>query len=552
MYLFLLHNKMLSRPLVYILAASVILEDFAFSQSEPFKINGQLSISTESYSSNGIQARRTKSLIRTNFRSTITLWDKVTIPIDILLFSKGQPFSQPFNLYSMSPQLFGWLTLHGGYLSTRLSDLTFGDTRFLGGGFDARPGKFRLSVFSGQSQRAVATDTANGTRGKYRRMLIGGKLGYGTDDGFFIDLNFLRAADDSNSLNNAPIDVAPKENAVVSLAFGLPLVDKKLKCSGEVSLAALTNDLRAEETDAVGGMLRSIFTPHSSSQIDGAARLTVNVISSQTFAVGLNARWIGPGYVSLGYAQLPNDVLDATLSPALRLFDNKLSLKSSFGLRYNNLRNNRLATTRRIIGSVSTTIQPTPMFGADLQYSNYGMRSRPKNDTLSVDNLTQSLSISPRYTLDSFGGTSTLMATLYVQGFSDNNRMRSGNNDNTTKSLMTAWSLVLPSTLMLTTTIAYTSSETPTVTTTIKNFSETVGYRFFDNKLSTSLTVGYNLITTYSSDNQLNGRVNASYRIERWGTISMNLFANSYAYRESSQATSFNELQGILTYNVSF
>ncbi|MBI3189602.1 MAG: hypothetical protein HYZ33_03030 [Ignavibacteriales bacterium] len=485
------------------------------------------------------------------FQPVITINEDVVIPVDIFFTSEEQSYRQPFNQFGLSPRLFGWLTLHGGYFSTTLSDLTFGDTRLLGGGFDARPGSFRLSLFYGVTQQASEADTAKGFRGIYKRTMVGGKVGVGNNDKFFLDLNYLHAIDDTTSLINPLNSLAPKENAMVSLAMGFPVFENKLKFSGEVSLSAFTNDMRTKEIEVGGEELRSIFTPRSSSQLDGASKLSVSFIPSQEFSLSLNGRWIGPGYVTLGYAQLPNDVLETTIAPTIRLFENNLSIRSSFGLRYNNLRSNRLATTRRTIGSISTSIQPTETFNIDLEYSNYGMVSKPKNDTLRLDNISQTLSVSPRFIFDAFDGANSVMVAYSLQDFSDNNPLTSASMNYTTHTGTAIWSLSFPSGLTFSTTTSYTYSITPLVTLIIKNVNQTIGHQFAERKLSASLTLGYNVVTAASSDEQLTVRLSSAYSLNQWGMISFNVLTNNYTRAESSAGSSFKEYQATLNYTVS-
>ena len=213
---------MMIRPMLLAVYGVWLLPLAAFSQGSPMRLSGTFSSSAELYSSTGIPARRPNSSYRFIFAPTVTVYDQIQLPFELYYTSEDRGFRQPFNQFGVSPRLFGWLTLHGGYYSANISEFTFGDSRLLGGGFELRPGKFRLSFLYGRSQAAVATDTLLGFRGMYDRRVMAAKLGFGTDDGFHIDLNFLRAVDDSASLQNprpgvasdsavSRFDVAPQE-----------------------------------------------------------------------------------------------------------------------------------------------------------------------------------------------------------------------------------------------------------------------------------------------------------------------------------------------------
>lgn len=102
-------------------------------QAQPVKLSGSFSLSSEQYGSNGIRARRPSGTSRAILQPTITLFDQIILPFEVYLSSEERGFRQPFNQFGVSPRLFGWLTLHAAYYSARLSELTFGDTRLLGG-----------------------------------------------------------------------------------------------------------------------------------------------------------------------------------------------------------------------------------------------------------------------------------------------------------------------------------------------------------------------------------------------------------------------------------
>jgi hypothetical protein len=315
-------------------------------QPSPIRLEGGISLSSELYSSSGIAERRPKQSYRAILSPTLVISEQIRLPFEVFYTNDDRGYRQPFNQFGMSPTLWGWLTLHGGYFSSRLSELSFGDTRLRGGGVELSPGDFRLSILYGRSQMAVDPDTANGVRGLYERTIIAAKIGVGAENASFVHLNFVRAWDDSTSLSNAPPDVAPVENVVVSLSYGFPLFVDEVRLTGETAVSAFSSDTRSpEEGDIGGSFLQSIFTPRQSSQFDGATTLTLGITPSSVFGINLNGKWVGPGYVTLGYLQLPNDVLETTIAPTFRLFDARLTVRGSFGLRFNNLRENRYSGT---------------------------------------------------------------------------------------------------------------------------------------------------------------------------------------------------------------
>lgn len=546
----------------YLCFLLALLSQIASAQSTPVRFQGNLSASGELYSSSGISERRSRDAVRGIFTPTLTLFDQITLPFEFYISDQDKGYRQPFNQFGVNPRLWGWLTLHAGYFSSQISELTFGDTRLFGGGIDLTPGQFRLSFLYGRSQTAVAVDTVLGIRGAYARTMMAAKLGYGNPGGWFIDLNFLHAIDDSSSLSlptagSASDSVlsryltAPSENAVGSLAFGMSFFDSHLRIKGEGAVSAFSNDIRSPLLTDISG-LGSLFTPRTSSQADGAASLVMNIIPISDISVALSGKWIGPGFVTLGYTQMPNDVMEYTISPAFHLFNHTTNIRTSFGVRYNNLRNDHLGTTSRTITSLGITTQPTQAFGLELDYSDYGMRSAARNDTLRIDNISQSVMVSPRYSFAGLGGTNILVLNYSLQDFQDYNIVSGGLSSNRTNTGIATWVLALPSSLSFSTNLMIADASTSSMETTIRGLTETVGHSFFDNTLSTNLTVGYNLFTVSSTDGQIVIRLNTSLNLGKSGTLSLTLSSNRFNYSDPTAGQSYGEYQGSLSYNIHF
>jgi hypothetical protein len=534
-----------------------------YAQVNPVRFQGNLTLSGDLYSSSGAPARRPGSTARAIFAPTITLFDQISLPFEFYVTTQDRGFHQPFNQFGVNPHLWGWLTLHAGYFSSRISDLTFGDTRLVGGGVELTPGNFHLSVLYGRSQQAVAADTVQGIRGTYDRKMLAAKIGYGQESGWFIDLNFLHAIDDSASLRLPVFGAAsdsiasayyqpPTENAVASLSYGMSFLDHRLQIKGETAISAFSNDIRSPKLNDTRFNLDPIFVPRTSSQVDGATLLSVNVVPSSVFSLSLSGRWVGPGFVTLGYAQLPNDVLEVTVGPSVRLFSGTTNVRTSFGVRYNNLRSDRLATTQRTIANIGITSQVSQAFGFDVQYANFGMRSTPRNDTLRIDNIAQSVMLSPRFTFQEFGGTNVLVVSFSRQDFTDFNIVSGNLTSNNVNGGVLSWTLALPSSLTFSTNLLYTSAVTSAMSTTIKGLSETVGHSFFENLLTTSLTIGYNLYTVNTTSGQVNGRISASYNTRGWGTFTLMMTSNRFNYSDPTAGTSYGEYQGSLMYSIHF
>ncbi|MGA9119634.1 MAG: hypothetical protein WB699_09720, partial [Bacteroidota bacterium] len=325
-----------------------------------------------------------------------------------------------------------------------------------------------------------------------------------------------------------------------------------LQIKGETAISGFSNDIRFPELKNPSVNLGPIFTPRTSSQVDAATILSVNIVPSSVFSLNLSAHWVGPGFVTLGYAQFQNDVLEYTIGPTVRLFSGSTTLRTSFGLRYNNLRNNRLSTTKRTIVNIGVTSQVSQAFGFDVQYANFGMQSTPRNDTLRIDNIAQSFMVTPRFTFNEFGGTNVLVVSYSLQDFTDFNVVSGNLSSNKVNSAVLSWTLAFPSSLTFSTTLMGTSVTTSSVSTTIKGISETVGHSFFENLLTTSVTIGYNLYTVNATNGQVDGRISAAFNTRHWGTLTLMLTSNRFTYSDPTAGTSYGEYQGSLMYSIHF
>ena len=90
-----------------------------------------------------------------------------------------------------------------------------------------------------------------------------------------------------------------------------------------------------------------------------------------------------------------------------------------------------------------------------------------------------------------------------------------------------------------------------TLNSRIIHFSETIGRKFFNNKMNASFSAGINLIKTTANDNQFVFRINAGYSLNKFGNFSFNLSNNNY--NGTSELTrDYNEIYGSIQYNINF
>jgi len=521
------------------------------STSQPLKYSGSLSLSSEFYSANGIENRLPGNTQRAVLRTVFSIYDVVQLPFEIYLSNQDSKYQQPFNQIGITPQISNWLKLDAGYFTTRLSDLSFGDVRLLGGGIEITPGNFRLKVFYGQSRSSVEADSARSYFGTYKQTTFAASLGYGNMEKSFVNINLFHAIDDSNSIKRSSFTITPNENLVSSVDFAIQPMEE-FTLSGEVAASAFSNDITSSKlTDDPVKVPSFFFTPRVSSQIDGAAKLSLNIKPSRYWSLILGSKWIGPGFVTLGYSQMANDLLEFTATPSLRLIDGRMNIRGSVGVRSNNVRNNMISTTRRFTGLLSVDYQISNEFGFNLQFNNNQIKSEKKNDTLKVSNILNYFILSPRYNFQEFGGLNNIVLTYSFQNSEDANGYTVNTPKTLTNTLNFSHTIFFPSTLSFSTSVLYNKVDLNIASSKMFNVTETAGHSFFNNKMNTSIGIGVAAITFGSSSTNLVFRLNTSYTLDAWGTISLNISNNRYTAGDTS-TPSYSEIQGMLQYDISF
>lgn len=536
---------------IIIFSLSNLTNTFLFAQdvSNYIKVGGSINLSENFYSSSGIDRRQPANVGRGIFRATVTIYDQIQLPFEFYISTQERKFQQPFNQFGVSPRISDWLTLHAGYYSTRISDFTFGDLRLLGGGIELTPGNFKLKVLYGRSRTATESDQQQFFPGMYKQNVYAASVGYGNESVAFFTLNLFHAKDDSNSIRRDSLTINPAENLVGSLRFGFQIIEE-LNIQSEVAVSAYSSNLSAEKLSDFN-FPEFFFTPNISSRVDGAVKLQLNFKPSNYWSLRFNGQWIGPGFTSLGYSLMPNDLMEFSVSPAVKLLNNKLNMRAQAGIRYNNLRNNRLSTTSRFTGSFNANWQISQLFGFDFNYNNNQIKSSHTNDTLKLSNVFNSVMISPRFTFESLGGMNNLNFNYSYQNSLDKNVLTSQSSNNKTHTFGVIHSLSLPTTWSFTTSLLFNKSNTSFASTQVVSISENVGKRFFENKLNVTIGTGINFIKTTVNDSQLFFNLNSNYSLDKYGSIGFTLSNNNY--RADSQLTkTYNELYGSLQYNISF
>lgn len=523
---------------------------YIYAQTEFASFRGSASLSQDFYSVDGIDSRRPGNVSRAIMRMTVSVYDQIQIPFELYLSSEQNRFAHPFNQFGMSPQITDWLKFHAGYFSSQISKLTFGDLRILGGGVELSPGKFRLKFIYGRSHDGIGPDSSRGYKGSYDQMLYAASIGYASSEKSYLNLNIMHAADDSTTLVYDSLRISPTENLNISLNFAIEF-SEAIRLESEVAIGAYTNNTLADSLSTDISVPSFLFTPNYASQVDGAAILSLFITPAKNWGFSVNTKWIGPGYITQGYAQLQNDVIEYYIAPYAHLFNRKLNINGTLGYKSNNLRNNHIAQTERSTGSLNIGYQITDKLGLDILYNYNGIKSSGAIDSFKVSNIFNLISISPKYMFNAFNGMNNIILNYTNQDAIDDNPLTKTSTAYDTKNISYVHSIYFPSSLNFTLNLLFSKTSLSESAIEIMNFNATVGHQFLDNKLSTSLGLGYNIVTTVKKDFQTLFQIFLSYSLDDYGTLSFNLTNNNYR-ASAPYAPSYTELNGSFQYSISF
>jgi len=377
---------------------------------QPVRLTSGFAIQTTFYSVNQIPYRRQPFNWSLSGTPVLELYG-ISMPFSFYVSNQQLGFQQPFNQFGISPT-YKWATAHLGYSSVRFSDYTLAGRRFLGAGAELNPGKWRLGFVYGRFQKAVEQDSivqatpenylSGVPNGAFARKGYAAKLGYGTDKNY-VDIIFLQAKDDTNSLER-PLSVEtlnPETNKAIGIKHRFS-GESGLFWESDAAISFYTRDVNAEPIDTgdVPNFLYKLFDPKLTSQLLYAATTRAGYEGKQVKA-SIRYRRISQDFKTMGAYYFQTDLEEYAVQLGTGLFQRRLQLRGNVGVQHNNLGDNRLHTTKRIIASFYAGAQLSNRLRTDVLYSNYGISQRPQQpglaDSIRIDQVLKSWQFSVNY-----------------------------------------------------------------------------------------------------------------------------------------------------------
>lgn len=535
------------------------------------QIRGTITLTGDIYTfqsdSNIFRPTRPPNLWRLIFTPTVQITENIILPFNIVLSSvetnettpktASSSFMQfllsPVNdigLMSFAPKL-GWATFFLGSHTPHYSGLSACDYQIFGAGTELRPGKLRLSSSAGIVQRAIEPDSTEGIPGSFARWMYMMKIGYGRDEDSFADLNIVRMRDDPASISRRHGDLREEEGFLVSSNFRIGITDH-ISAEGEIGTSAFTRDMTSSDISDEYAILSPFIHQRISTRVDYAGEFSVDM-NYPAWGLKGGMKYIGPGYVAIGFPYLQSDRLDFQLSPRVVLFESKLMIDGSIGHRTDDLLETKGAKTTQMLGSLNVFTTPMENLSLSLSYSNFGIRSNQSSDTLRIQSVAQSLSISPSYSISTVAINHLFSISILLDAYTEYNTVTRRTNENHTNSFIASYfASFLRIPLSVNVSLQHFAMDAEVLATKFNSLTVGVSYRFPEPKLVLSSGVTYSLsqIITDRDESHVNFRLGAVLTLEKIKLslqIQRNIVDRSSLNRNDSKSE--NHIQSTISYS---
>ncbi len=536
------------------------------SDNKKVSIDGLITVSYENYSyttSNytDFRPRYPKDLFRLTANSTIHIGKYFNIPFGINMSNQKTTYNYPTlpeegvynyirnprNNFHINPN-YKWMHFKIGSNTPKFSDLTTGNIQMFGVGFDINPKKIIFSANYGNSQIAIEPDALLNVQGAYKQKMLATRIGWGKLNGSKITLNFVKVKDDVNSIIDAPIGVKPIEGVNVSPLIELKIT-KNIDFKTETAASVKTVDLLAN--DNLINYDNSFININNSSTVD-YAHITSITYHKKKFRIGGEYNYVGPGYLFVGYRNQETDLKDYKLNTSAKLVKNKVNVKATIGVRQNNIKNTKLSKNKRFIANLNIFSQISEQFSLNVTYNNFGFRNNVLDNSLKIEMVNNSFSISPTYQIRSKTKFQQISLSANIDKFNQYDYLSDSYTDTKSNSYNANYVLsYINIPLTVGANILYLQNKSDLTNLNLLNYGINLGYNFFDKKLKSNVIVNKTNLKrdAFTADNRLNIRLKLKYKINKGmdANILYSLNNNQYGSYRPDAISNENKIQISLT-----
>lgn len=466
----------------------------------------------------------------------------LSVPLSFSWSNERWTYTQPFNRFSISPS-YKWATLHLGWSSMNFSPYSLSGHSFAGVGVEVAPGEnFRLSAMHGRLQKAMEGDSTHGHDPMYRRTGSGVKGTCSFDRGE-VSISIFHGVDDTRKPVEYidSLDIKPMENVVITTGLNHRLTEN-LAMVTELGVSLMSNDRRHN----------SVADLDDSETFRYHAAKTSLTYNASIGSLGGTVEYVEPGYETLGAYYTVNDFIHYTLNAATSLFNGRVTVAGSGGIRENNLDKNSDSETKDVVTNLSIGFNPADRCMFNFSYSNFSNYTHVQTlfdeveaqteyelmDTLRFTQISENASLSANWRIsESETATHSLMFNL---GWQQASQSQSDVPDHTNTTFVNAstgyqWTLS-PENISLALNGNYSRNHTPGVVNEIMGPVLQFRKSFFDKTLQTSLSTSWNGTYTdgHSSGSVLTTRLSNSYTLKKKHRFAL---SGSYNHRERNNDT---------------
>jgi hypothetical protein len=402
--------------------SSVFGQDIGMlGKQKPVTLNGSVQLTGIFYDATGIADRRTPYSYIFSGSPVLTIYG-LALPLNFAVSPETQTVQQPFNQFGISPQ-YKWVTVHLGYRNITFSPYTLAGYTMLGAGIELNPGKLHVGFMYGRLNKGTKLDTTTQSLVPYSftRKAYAGKLGYGTANNFF-ELSFLKGKDDPTSgpgkIDSLTQLVLPQANTVGGASTRITFF-KKLFFEGNIGLSIFTRDInspiKVDSTNNLIKLAEKVAIVNGTSEYYTAYDAGAGY-KTQTFQFKFQYTHIDPDFKSFGAYFFDNDVERYSFAPSFSIFKHRVRFNGNIGFQHDNLKNQKEATTHKIISNAALSADFTPKLGIDINYTNFSNNQQPNTivfaDSLKIAQTTQNISITPHlYIINKITSNTIILGT---------------------------------------------------------------------------------------------------------------------------------------------
>jgi hypothetical protein len=348
-----------------------------------------------------------------------------------------QFLTNPANNFGIRPK-FGTTELLLGTQNIQYSDLSTGDLGIFGYGINLSPGKFRIKLFNGVSQRPINYMAPTiippfaGVIGAYQRNIMMAQLGLEKEGKYFAGFNFVKSKDKINSVTSPPLSpLDPQENMVFSF-LAKATSENGWSYHVELGQSFYTRNLNSPLSLSPVEDFKPLITAHTSTGKDNAVMLGISK-KGKDWELGAKYNYYGAGYYTAGYQYMNNDRMEYLANTRFNAWKKKINVVASFGERIGNLSHvSGPDRTKQIIANFNMFTQFTDRFSLNMNFNNFGFNSPGLSGYKSVSN---ELSINPVYTWSNTK-MSNLISGTYTKSKYDETTTSGTTHNNTQNALL--------------------------------------------------------------------------------------------------------------------